>query len=129
MQISATLRSTLADAIDAAVNNGTGTSTARVQNTAQTATYATLNLSDPAFGNAATGVITLQGTPTDTSASAGTGTRLGWYDGAATPALVMTMSLNDTGSPDLDIPNNTFAGGEQIQITSLTVTVPAGTLP
>ena len=126
MQLSTTLRNTLADAIDTALG---GTASARFQNAGQTATYATCNLNATPFGAAATGVITLNGTPTDTSAAAGTTTRLGWYDAVAAGNLVMTMSVNDTGTPDVDISNNVLSLGDQVEITSLTITVPAGTLP
>ena len=129
MQLTTTLRNTLADAIDDAVNSGAGTSTAKFQNAGQTATYATCNLSATAFGAAATGVITLAGTPTDTSASAGTTTRLGFYDGATSPNLVFTLSVDDQGTPDVTISNNQLQLGDQVEISSLTITVPAGTLP
>jgi hypothetical protein len=126
MQLGTTLRNTLADAIDTAVGT---TGSARFQNTAQTATYASCSLSNPAFGAAATGVITLSGTPTDTSASAGTTTRLGFYDAATAGNLVFTLSVNDTGSPDVTISNNQLSLGDQVEISSLTITVPAGSLP
>ena len=126
MQLGTTLRNTLADAIDTAVGT---TGSARFQNTAQTATYATCNLSNPAFGAAATGVITLSGTPTDTSAGAGTTTRIGFYDAVTAGNLIFTLSVNDTGSPDVTISNNVLQAGDQVEISSLTVTVPAGSLP
>lgn len=125
MQLATTLRNTLADAIDTAVGT---TGSARFQNTGQTATYATCNLSNPAFGAAATGVITLSGTPTDTSASAGTTTRLGFYTAVTGGTLLMTMGVNDTGTPDVTISNNVLSGGDQVEISSLTITVPAGTV-
>jgi len=123
MLLSDTLRSTLADAIDTAVNVGGG-GDAKFQNGAQTATYATCSLGATAFGAAATGVITLNGTPTDASAGAGTTTKIGFYDGSA--ALIFTLGVNDTGSPEVTISNNVFQAGDQVEISSLTVTVPAG---
>ena len=126
MQLTTTLRNTLADAIDTAVG---ATGTARFQNAGQTATYAKCTLSNPAFGAAATGVITLSGTPTDTSALAGETTRLGFYDAVTAGNLVFTLSVNDVGSPDVTISNNTLTLGDQVEISSLTITVPAGTLP
>jgi hypothetical protein len=123
MLLSDTLRSTLADAIDDAINVGSP-GEAKFQNGAQTATYATCVFEAAAFGAAATGVITLAATPTDTSASAGTTTKIGFYDGSA--ALVFTLGVNDTGSPEVTISNNTFQAGDQVEISSLTVTVPAG---
>lgn len=126
MLIETSLRNTLADAIDTAVGT---TGAARFQNGAQTATYATCNLSNPAFGTAATGVITLSSTPTETSASAGTTTRLGFYDAVTAGNLVFTLSVNDTGTPDVTISNNQLSAGDQVEISSLTITVPSGSLP
>jgi len=128
MQLPTATRENLADALDALIGAG---GSARLQNAAQTATYATCNLDTPAFGDAATGVITLAGTPTDSSAAVGTVERLGFYDAVTGGALVMSMSVNDTGTPDIDISNNSLQNGDQIEITAagLTVTVPAGTFP
>lgn len=129
MQLGDTLRNTLANQIDAAIGT---TGSARFQNTAQTATYATCNLQNPAFGTApdpGVGQITLAGTPTETSASVGTTTRCGFYDAVAAGNLIFTLSVNDTGSPDMSISNNSLQAGDQVQITSLVITVPAGTLP
>ena len=126
MQLGTTLRNTLADAIDTALGI---TAAARFQNGAQTATYATCNLGNPAFGAAATGAIAVTGTPSDTSAAAGTTTRIGFYDAVTAGNLILTMSVNDTGSPDMTISNNVLSLGDQVDISSLTITVPAGTLP
>ena len=123
MLLATTLRNILADAIDTTINTG-GAGSAKFQNGAQTSTYATCALSATAFGAAATGVITLAGTPTDTSAGAGTTTKIGFYDGSA--ALQFTLGVNDTGSPEVTISNNVFQAGDQVEISSLTVTVPAG---
>ncbi len=123
MLLSTSLRNTLADAIDTALG---ATASARFQNTAQTATYATCNLSNPAFGAAAAGVITLSGTPSDASASAGTTTRCGFYDAVTGGNLLFTLGVATSGSPDMTISNNVLANGDQVDITSLTITVPAG---
>ncbi len=123
MLLATGLRNTLADAIDTAVGT---TGSARFQNTGQTATYATCNLSNPAFGGAATGVITLSGTPTDTSAGAGTTTRCGFYTAVTAGTLLFTLGVNDTGTPEMTISNNVLSAADQVEISSLTVTVPAG---
>ncbi len=125
MQLETSLRNTLADAIDTALG---GTASARFQNTGQTATYATCNLNATPFGAAATGVITLAGTPTDTSAAAGTTTRCGFYDAVAAGNLLFTLGVNDTGAPEMTISNNVLAAADQVEISSLTITVPAGTV-
>ena len=125
MLLSTTARNSLADALDDDIGT---TGSARFQNAAQTATYATCNLSNPAFGAAATGVITLSGTPTDTSASAGTTARCGFYDATAAGNLIFTLGVASSGSPDMTISNTTLAGGDQVEISSLTITVPAGSI-
>jgi hypothetical protein len=120
-------RAAIGNLIDDEVNAGAGTSQAKFQNTAQTATYATCDLSATAFGSAtASGTITLAGTPSETNASAGTATRCGFYDGSA--VLVFTLGVNDTGTPDMSISNNQFQAGDQVDITSLTISVPAGSV-
>ena len=125
MQLETTVRNALAAAITTALG---GTSSARFQNAGQTATYATCNLSATAFGAPATGVITLAGTPTETSASAGTTVRCGFYDAVAAGNLLFTLGVNDTGTPEMDISNNVLQVADQVEISSLTITVPAGTV-
>ena len=130
MQLPNTTRQSLGTQLKTLVENGTGVSNAKFQNTGQTATYATCPLPTTAFTVSTAGVLTLQGTPTETNVTTpGTTTRCGFYDGATTPALVFTLSVNDTGSPDMSISNNQLQSGDQVEISSLTITVPAGTLP
>jgi len=127
MQInSTTVRNNMADQIDAGVG---ATGYARFQNTAQTATYAKVALANPAFGAAASGAITLDVTPTpeDTSPTAGTATRLGFYTAKTAGTLVFTLGINTTGTPDVTMADNTIATTDTVQLTSLVVTVPAGT--
>ena len=125
MQLSNNCRSAMADAIDTQIG---ATGSARFQNAAQTATYATCNLSNPAFGAAVNGVITLSGTPTDTSAAAGTTARCGFYDAVAAGNLIFTLGVASGGSPDMTISNTALALGDQVEISSLTITVPAGAI-
>lgn len=127
MQINdATTRSNMADQIDASLGVA---SYARFQNTAQTATYAKVALANPAFGTASAGAITLDVTPTpqDTSPTAGTATRLGFYTAKTAGTLVFTLGINTTGTPDVTMADNTIATTDTVQLTSLVVTVPAGT--
>lgn len=129
MQLSNTLRSTLADAIDTAVG---ATGRARFYTTGLTTLLASCPLSNPAFGAAATGVITLDVTPAvedTTPAAAGTAVRLGFYTNATATAnaWVFLLGIATSGSPDVTMSNNTIATTDTVQISSLTVTVPAGT--
>ena len=125
MLLSTTARNSVVDAIDDDIGT---TGAARFQNAAQTATYATCTLQNPAFNAGSTGVITLQGTPTDTSASAGTTARCGFYTAATGGTLIFTLGVASSGSPDMTISNTTLANGDQVEISSLTITCPAGAI-
>lgn len=86
---------------------------------------ATLPLNNPAFGAASTGVATLDVDPAveDTSATGGTTTVAKFKTGtAATTILSCTVG---TSGADINLTNNVIAATETVQITSLTVTVPA----
>lgn len=129
MQLSSTLRSTLADAIDTAVGT---TGRARFYTSGLSTLLASASCNNPAFGNAATGVITLDVTPAveDTSpAAAGDAVRLGFYANATATAsaFVFMLGVATSGSPDVTMSNNTIATTDTVQVGSLSVTVPAGT--
>lgn len=129
MQLSTTLRNTLADAIDTAVGT---TGRARFYTTGLTTLLASAPCNNPAFGAAATGVITLDVTPAveDTSpAAAGTCVRLGFYANATATsgAFQFMLGVATSGAPDVTMSNNVIATTDTVQISSLTVTVPAGT--
>lgn len=87
-------------------------------------TIATIDLNNPAFGAAASGVATLDVTPVPSAVAVATDTAAGWAlrDGAGT--VVLSGSIG-TGSEDLDIDNASITIGQTVNITSLTVTVPA----
>jgi len=129
MQLSTSLRNTLADAIDTAVGT---TGRARFYTTGLGTLLASATLNNPAFGAAATGAITLDVTPAvqDTSpAAAGTCVRLGFYTNATATsgAFVFMLGVATSGAPDVTMSNNVIATTDTVQITSLVVTVPAGT--
>lgn len=113
--IATAARNAQADAFDTLVNTGAGTATLRLRNS--TTTLATFNLSNPAFGAASTGAITLNGVTISATASAGTATAVDNYqildrDGA----VVWTGSV--TGS-------DTITSGQSVNLTSLVITWPA----
>jgi hypothetical protein len=127
MQINdVTTRNAMADAIDAALSTA---GYARFQNAGQTATYAKVPLANPAFGAAAAGAITLDVTPVpeDTAPTAGTAVRLGFYTAKTAGTLIFTCGINTTGTPDVLMADNTIVTTDTVQLTSLVVTVPAGT--
>jgi hypothetical protein len=129
MELSTTLRNTLADAIDAAVNP---TGFARFYTTVPAGTLlASAALSNPAFGTAATGAITLDVTPAvedTTPAAAGTCARLGFYANstATQSAFIFMLGVNPTGTPDVTMSNNVIATTDTVQISSLQILVPQG---
>ena len=89
-------------------------------------TLATITLNNPAFGNAATGVATLDVTGgLSASASAG-GTAAGWALRENDNTVQLSGDIG-TGSEDLDIDNTSVTSGQTVNLNAITVTVPAGT--
>ena len=128
MRLSTALRNTLADAIDTAVGT---TGFARFYDSGGATLLASAACSNPAFGVAATGQITLDVSPPvedTTPANAGTCIRLGFYpatSGAYSTDIFM-LGVATGGSPDVTMSNNVIATTDTVQVASLTVTVPAG---
>lgn len=114
-----TLRNTLSDAIDDAVNTGAGTATLKFE-TAADAVLATLNLQNPAFSAASNGTITLQGTTLSVAATAtGTIDHVSLYDRDGTKQTEFTVG---TGGADINLNYLTVdAVGQTVQITSFTL--------
>ncbi len=116
------LRNALADAIDTEINTGAGTATLQFE-TSGDVEVATINLQNPAFGAAAAGVITLAGVPlSDSSATGGTVAQFSIYDRDSTKQLEGTVA---TSGADINITSTVIAATEVVQLTSLTLTVPA----
>jgi hypothetical protein len=129
MQIVDALRNTLADAIDTDIG---ATGFVRWYTTGLTTLLASAALSNPAFGAAAAGVITLDVAPAveDTSpAAAGTAVRLNFYlnNSDASGLWRLQLGIATSGSPDITMANNVIATTDTVQLSSLTITVPAGT--
>jgi hypothetical protein len=131
MQIVDALRNTIANDIDADIG---ATGFARFYNTALSTLLASCSLQNPAFGtapNPGAGQITLSGTPSDTPPlpAAGTATRLGLYQNSTAVAANwrVLLGINTTGTPDVTMANNVIATTDTVQISSLVITVPAGT--
>lgn len=116
------LRDDLANQIDDSVNVGAGTANLIFETSAD-AEVATIPLQNPAFGAAATGVITLAGTPIeDTSATAGTIAQFSIYDRDAVKQLEGVVLVS---GGDINITSLVIAGGDTIELTSFSITVPA----
>jgi hypothetical protein len=129
MQLSTTLRNTLADAIDTSVG---ATGYARFYTAGLATLLASAACNNPAFGVASSGAITLDVAPAvqDTSpAAAGTCVRLGFYTSTAATsgADVFMLGVATGGAPDITMSNNVIATTDTVQISSLVITVPAGT--
>lgn len=129
MQISTTLRNTMADAIDAAVG---ATGKIRFYTAAYASLLASASCNNPAFGAAAAGAIALDVSPPvqDTSpAAAGSCVLMGLYANgtAAASAFIAALGVATTGTPDVTMSNNVIATTDTVQVSSLTITVPAGT--
>jgi hypothetical protein len=128
MQLVDALRNTLADAIDTDIG---ATGFVRFYNTTLTTNIASISLANPAFGAAATGTITLDVTPPlqDATPAAGTVGRIGLYQnstGAAGTWRVL-LGVATAGTPDVTMANNVVATTDTVELSSLTITVPAGT--
>jgi hypothetical protein len=115
----------IVDLLDA----GDEAATIKFARTAGEAEVATLTMNDPAFGASATGVATMDNSPTveDTSAT-----------GHADPVTLAIFQSMNTGTPtevfrctvgvgsgDIQLTNNVIAATEGVQLTSFTVTVPS----
>jgi hypothetical protein len=83
---------------------------------------ATLTFSDPAFGNAATGVATASAITADSSATGGTITKATLEDSDAN--IVLTVTSN-TSTGEIVLTSATIAATETVACSSLTVTMPA----
>jgi hypothetical protein len=83
---------------------------------------ATLTFSDPAFGNAATGVATASAITSDTSATGGTTTKATLQDSDSN--IVITATVGTSGS-DINLSSTVIGATDTVAVSSLTVTMPA----
>jgi hypothetical protein len=121
---STAMRTVLADAVDTAINTGAGTATLVIKDGA--AALATINLQNPAFGAASSGVITLAGVPlSDASADAtGTADSFDIEDRDGTVVISGTVTAS-AGGGDIELDNTSINITQSVEITSLTYTAPA----
>lgn len=118
------LRSVLADAVDNYINT-TGSSTAVLRIKDSSTLLVEFDLSNPAFGSASSGVITLADTPIAATAEGD-----GDADNAAitnrTPTETIFCSVSATGmGGDIEVSNVSIADGQDCSLDSLTYTAPA----
>lgn len=108
-------RNAQADAFDTLINTGGGTAVLRLRNS--TTTLVSFNLSNPAFGAASSGAITLSGVTISATASAGTATAVDNYQ-----ILDRGGTVQWTGSVT---GSDTITSGQTVNLTSLVITWPA----
>lgn len=135
LRITTAARNAAADAVVDLLDAGAGPATIEIRSGSQPASandaatgtlLATFTLGDPAFGAAASGAATLAGVPrTTTGAAAGTA---GWFRAKdSTGATVFDGSVTATGGGgELQLNTTTISVGVNVEITSGTITMPAG---
>lgn len=112
------VRNGLADFIDAQVNGGTGAGTLEFQ-TSGDVEVATLTFGDPAFGAAASGVITANSITDDTNATGGTVAKFVIKDGDGTSILSGSVT-GSGGGGDIELSSTSVGAGDTVSVSSLT---------
>lgn len=131
LRLGTTVRNNACNAIVDTIDQGSAAGTLKIYTGAQPAGVSdnpsgtllgTCTFSDPAFGNAATGVATASAITSDTSAdNSGTAGHGAIFDSDVNPLMDMTCGL---GSGDINFDNNVIVAGGTIAISSMTLTVP-----
>jgi len=119
--LSTAARNAAANAIAALVDAGVGAGQT-VLRTVADAEVATIVMSDPAFGSAASGVVTANAMTADTSATGGTATKFTLED--STAAVVLTGTVGTSGA-DMNLSSTAIGAGDTVTLTSFTITMPA----
>lgn len=118
-------RNALADEIDALVNTGSTDAQGDFVILDDTTDLIEFELSDPAFGAAAGGTITLAGTPKSATAGA-TGTADKFEVRNKDNTVIYTGTVTgDGGGGDVEIDNTSVASGQSAELTSHSYTAPA----
>lgn len=120
---SAAIRSAMADAVDNYINT-TGGGTAKLRLRDDTTTIVDFDLQNPAFGAAASGVLTLEGTPISAQAVA-SGDVDGFQILDRGGTAVISGSVTATGGGgDIEVTNTNIAEDQDCSLDSLTYTAP-----
>ncbi|MER5420351.1 hypothetical protein [Streptosporangium roseum] len=134
-RLSTAARTAAADAVVDLLDAGSGAATIEIRSGSQPATanttatgtlLATFTLADPAFGAASSGVATMASTPrTTTGVAAGDA---GWFRAKdSSGATVYDGSVTATGGGgQIELATVTISVGLTVELTSATVTMPAG---
>lgn len=116
-------RNAACDAIVDLIDGGAGAGTLKFYTSAFGTLLATLTFTDPAFGAAATGTATAATITADTSADA-TGTAAVWRIEDSNGADVLEGTAGTSGA-DINFNTVSWTAGDNISVSSLTITVPA----
>ncbi len=121
LTLATVLRDDIANQIDDSINvSGPGTLELETSGDVEVATF---TFSNPAFGTSATGVLTMASAPkNDTSATGGVIAQFSIYDGASQKQLEGVVL---TAGGDININHLTITATDNVELTSLTITVPA----
>ncbi len=122
--LEAILRNALGDAIDDLVNGGTAPEL--VFETSGDVEVATIVMNTTnAFGNVATGVITMTGQPlSDTNALGGVVAQFSIYQNASQTNKVLEGTVAVSGQ-DINLSSLTVGATDTVELTTFTITVPA----
>ncbi|HVE25810.1 MAG TPA: hypothetical protein VNC22_10410 [Sporichthya sp.] len=130
LRLGTTMRNAACNGIVDTIDQGSGAGKIKIYTSTQPASVGgsygtllgTLTFSDPAFGNASTGVATASSITSDTSADAsGTAGTAALLDSDDT---VLADATCGQGSGDFNFDNNVIVAGGTIAVSSMTVTVP-----
>lgn len=122
--ISTAARNAMCNAIVDLIDAGSGAGKLKIGTSGMAQTLVTFTLNDPAFGDATTGVATLDVSPAISSEIATTGTAAAATLTDSDDTVIMTLTVGESAS-DINFDDTAFVDGGTASITSLTVTVPA----
>ncbi len=121
--ISTAIRNAMCDAAVDAIDAGAGAGLLEFWTAAFATKLATLTFSDPAFGAASTGTATASAITADPSADAN-GTAAVFRITTSAPATCFEGTVGTVGA-DINFNTVTWTIGDNISVTSLTITQPA----
>lgn len=122
LTLSTAARNAMCNAAVDLIDAGSGAGTLKLYTSAD-ALLVTLTFSDPAFGNAATGVATASAITNGTAGDTGTAAKASMLDSDAT--VVISGLVVGAGSGDVNLNSVSITTGDVVSITSMTVTQPA----
>lgn len=112
------LRSAIADLVDTTINTGAGTAVLKLRD--GTTDIVTFNLANPAFGAAASGIITLAGVPISAvAATSGDVDNFQILDRDGTVTLSGSVTATGGGG-DIEVSNISVASAQDCDLESLT---------